>query len=97
MWFVLAALFFVLSPGVLLTLPPGSKGVWMSCQTSVTAAIVHSLVFVLVLSCLKKHFYEGFGLPSGAVCSDNNACTSKNCVASSRLVKGQNVITRKCK
>jgi len=62
MWFIVAALFFVLSPGVFLTLPPSSKGIWMSGQTSVTAAIVHALVFVLILSCLKKHFlkHEGF-------------------------------------
>ena len=50
--FLLAALFFVLSPGVFLTLPAGSKGVWMSGQTSVAAAIVHALVFILVL-----HFF----------------------------------------
>lgn len=97
MWFVLAALFFVLSPGVLLTLPPGSKGVWMSCQTSVTAAIVHSLVFVLVLSCLKKHFYEGFTAPSGTVCTSDTGCASKKCISSSKVVNGKNVVTGKCK
>jgi hypothetical protein len=66
--FWLAALFFVLSPGVLLTLPPGSKGIFRSGQTSIAAAIVHALVFVLVLSCC-KHFFlstEGFeGNPEG--------------------------------
>ena len=46
---LLAFLFFILSPGMLLTLPPGSKGVWMSCQTSVTAALVHTVVFSLVV------------------------------------------------
>ena len=50
--FVLVILFFVFSPGVFLTLPAGSKGVWMSRQTSVAAAIVHALVFVIVL-----HFF----------------------------------------
>lgn len=60
-WFYLAALFFVLSPGVVLTLPPGSKGIFFSCQTSIVAAIVHALVFVLVLCLLKKYFgVEGF-------------------------------------
>jgi len=54
--FLLAALFFLLSPGVLLTLPAGSKGIWMSGQTSVAAALVHSLVFVVVLVLIKKHF-----------------------------------------
>jgi len=49
MWLVLAALFFVLSPGVLLTLPPGGKGIFMSCQTSVMAAFVHAIVFAVVV------------------------------------------------
>jgi hypothetical protein len=53
-------LFFVLSPGVLLTLPPGSRGVWMSRQTSILAAAVHALVFVFAASYLKGYFYEGF-------------------------------------
>ena len=73
MWFVIAALFFILSPGILVTLPPSSKGIWMSGQTSVTAVIVHALVFVLVLSCLKKRFlqHEGFFV---------STCSSKNIV-----------------
>jgi len=74
--FLLAALFFVLSPGILLTLPAGSKGLFMSCQTSVPAAIVHALVFVLVVHVLKRHcgLMEGFadcpsgGCPSGKKC-----------------------------
>jgi hypothetical protein len=45
----LAFLFFILSPGMLLTLPPGSKGVWMSCQTSVAAAFVHTIIFSLLV------------------------------------------------
>jgi hypothetical protein len=59
-WFYLAALFFVLSPGVLLTLPPGSKGIFMSGQTSIVAAVVHALVFVLVCCWLKPYLKEGF-------------------------------------
>ena len=53
--FLLAALFFLLSPGVLLTLPAGSKGIWMSGQTSIAAALVHSLVFVIVLVLFKEY------------------------------------------
>ena len=53
--FLLAVLFFLLSPGVLLTLPAGSKGIWMSGQTSIAAALVHSLVFVIVLVLAKKY------------------------------------------
>jgi hypothetical protein len=65
-WLCLAALFFVLSPGVLLTLPPGSKGVFFSGQTSLVAAAVHALVFVLVLCYLKRFMLEGFEASSDA-------------------------------
>jgi len=41
-------LFILLSPGVLLTLPPGSKGIFMSGQTSLIAVVVHSVVFLVV-------------------------------------------------
>jgi len=68
----LAVLFFVLSPGVLLTLPPGSKGICCSGQTSVAAAIVHALVFVYIVFLLhvfySKSMHEGFdGCPDGNV------------------------------
>ena len=56
-----AVLFFVLSPGVLLTLPPGSKGIFMSCQTSILAAAVHAIVFMLVAGYIKRNYtWEGF-------------------------------------
>jgi len=48
MWYLYAALFIVISPGFLLTLPPGKKGIWMSGQTSVAAVLVHAIVFVVV-------------------------------------------------
>ena len=51
-----AILFILLSPGLLLTLPPGSGGVFMSRQTSVTAIIVHAVVFTAVFSGLRKVF-----------------------------------------
>jgi Ca2+/Na+ antiporter len=51
---LLAILFVLLSPGVLLTIPAGSKGLFMSRQTSIASAIVHSIVFVLVLRLIKK-------------------------------------------
>jgi len=48
---LLLTLFFVLlSPGLLLTLPAGSRGIWMSCQTSTAAVFVHALVFAVVVS-----------------------------------------------
>lgn len=46
---LVAVLFFVLSPGILLTLPPGSRGVFGSGQTSVAAAAVHALVFMVAV------------------------------------------------
>ena len=56
---LLALLFFLISPGVLLTLPAGSKGLWMSRQTSVASALVHALVFVVGVSLLNDD-EEGF-------------------------------------
>ena len=45
---VCGLLFFLLSPGVLLTIPPCSKGLFLSGQTSILAAAVHAVVFVIV-------------------------------------------------
>lgn len=47
MYLLTALLFFVLSPGVLLTIPPGPGGLWMSRETSLAAAAVHALVFLV--------------------------------------------------
>jgi hypothetical protein len=56
MWWLCGLLFFILSPGVLLTLPPGSRGIFMSRQTSIAAAAVHSVVFVLVAHVLRSYY-----------------------------------------
>jgi hypothetical protein len=53
---VTTMLFLALSPGMLLTLPPGSKGVFMSGQTSPASALVHTVVFALVFALLRKQF-----------------------------------------
>ena len=45
-------LLFVLSPGVLLTLPPGRGGVFMSGSTSTAAAFIHAVLITVVLSYL---------------------------------------------
>jgi len=42
-------LFVLLSPGLLLTLPPVGKGVFMSGKTSVLAVLVHAVVFAVLL------------------------------------------------
>lgn len=68
-----AILFFILSPGVLLTLPPCSKGIFMSGQTSILAAAVHAVVFVIVCQLIKSYMYSsrvisGFAEPDPAPC-----------------------------
>jgi hypothetical protein len=60
-WLCLAILFVLLSPGVILTLPPGSKGIFFSGQTSFVAAVVHAFVFIFVLHYCKRFLMnEGF-------------------------------------
>ena len=49
-------LFIALTPGVLLTIPPGGKGLFMSGQTSPAAVAVHTVVFALVFALLRKQF-----------------------------------------
>lgn len=53
---VTTTLFILLSPGMLLTLPPGSNGVFTSGQTSLAAAVTHTVVFALVFALLRKQF-----------------------------------------
>ncbi len=47
-------LFLLLSPGMLLTLPPVGKKVFASCKTSVAAVLVHAVVFGLLLAYRKS-------------------------------------------
>ena len=54
--FVPAFLFVLLTPGVLLTLPPGAKGFFLSGETSGTAVGVHTLVFAIVFATLRSQF-----------------------------------------
>lgn len=53
MYLVAAILFVLLSPGVLLTLPPVGKKIFMSGKTSVTAILVHAVVFGIALYFVK--------------------------------------------
>ena len=53
---VATSLFLALSPGLLLTLPPGSGGVVRSGQTSLPAALTHSIVFAVVFALLRRQF-----------------------------------------
>ena len=81
------ALFFVLSPGVLLTLPAGSKGIWMSGQTSVVAALVHALVFVLVLTVVMKYM----GISEGFITCGGTACPA-SVTACKKVAKGKSTV-----
>lgn len=46
---VIVILFFLLSPGLLLTLPPGNGGMFLSGQTSIEAVFVHTLLFAFLM------------------------------------------------
>lgn len=54
--FVPALLFVLLTPGVLLTLPPGSAGIFRSGQTSGAAVGVHTLVFAIAFATLRSRY-----------------------------------------
>jgi hypothetical protein len=49
-------LFILLSPGLFLTLPPGSGGVLMSGKTGLTSIATHTLVFAVAFAFLRKTF-----------------------------------------
>ena len=53
---VTTSLFLALSPGLLLTLPPGSGGVFRSGQTSIPAALTHAIVFAIMFALLRRQF-----------------------------------------
>lgn len=78
MWLLLV-LFVLLSPGVLLTLPPVGGQVFMSGKTSLIAVLVHAVIFVVVfiysgdipiLNQLDDYQKEGF-LNSNSQCTTN--------------------------
>ncbi len=82
-WFLPTLLFVLLSPGVLLTLPPKGKGVWMSGQTSLVAVVVHAVVFALAFNYLRgTGMFEGFqdamagadGCPAGMKKDSSGNC-----------------------
>jgi len=57
-------LFVLLSPGVILTLPPVGSKVFFSGKTSIVAVLVHAAVFALVYhlakKAIKKYNLDGF-------------------------------------
>ena len=68
---ILAILFILLSPGVLVTIPPVGKNLFMSCQTSPSAVLFHAIVFTVCVYSIKQYVYksntpsEGFQLIEG--------------------------------
>ena len=51
-----AVLFVLLTPGLVLTLPPKNGGIFMSGQTSPVAVGAHTVVFALVFAFLRGQF-----------------------------------------
>ncbi len=65
MLFLATVLFVLLSPGVLLTLPPIGGKIFMSGKTSLIAVLVHAVVFYVLLSFRRQIpvinvIFEGF-------------------------------------
>ena len=70
----IVALFVVLTPGILLTLPPKSS--------KLTVAIVHGIVFALAYNFLYKAvwsiLYEGFQSPAAAAIAQQQAMVAQD-------------------
>jgi len=58
-------LFILLSPGLLITVPPVGK-LFMSGKTSITAILVHAAIFATILGLLSYLKVEGFQSPNPA-------------------------------
>ena len=66
MLFLATVLFVLLSPGVLLTIPPVGRSILMSGKTSLIAVLVHAVIFYVLLSFRRQIpvinvIFEGFG------------------------------------
>ena len=74
-WLMITLLFIVLSPGLLITIPAGKKGMWMSRQTSVTAIFVHAIIFIIIYQIYLNTcgVWEGFEDASAVDVSDIDA------------------------
>ena len=53
---ITTAMFIALSPGLLLSIPPGSGGIFQSGQTSIESVVTHSIVFAVVFALLRRQF-----------------------------------------
>ncbi len=84
----LTLLFVVLSPGVLLTLPPVGSKIFMSGKTSVVAVLVHAAVFYLVATYVLPELTsrqvlgsEGFKAKSKKLGNGSRCTRDKDCVS----------------
>lgn len=89
-------LFIVLSPGLLLTLPPVGKEIFMSLKTSILAILVHAVVFYILLYYFSGD-YETFQNPSEpSACSrPSTRPAGCDCVTYIQCASGK-CIDRKC-
>ena len=55
---LMTVLFFLLSPGIIVTIPPGNNFPLFNRQTSYTAAFVHAVIFTLVFSLIKWFMFR---------------------------------------
>ena len=60
MLILLTIIFILLSPGMVLTVPPGPKGLFASEETSNLAILVHAAAFFTILSSINSN-YLGLG------------------------------------
>ena len=51
-----ALMFIILTPGVILTIPPGNGGVFFSSETSLVAVLVHTVIFSLMFASIRGLF-----------------------------------------
>lgn len=86
-------LFVLLSPGVLLTLPPVGGKIFMSGKTSLLAVAVHAVVFYVLLSMRRQIpvinvIFEGFTGAVGDTCEKDADCTAgqKKCGADKKCM-----------
>ena len=84
MLLIATALFIALSPGVLLTIPPGKGPLFVSGKTSLVAVFVHAVVFYLALSFFPT-IIEGLENETakkvtGVQCKMSTECQSGVCV-----------------
>ena len=95
---VLATILFVLlSPGILLTLPAGGKGIVMSGQTSMMAVLVHAVLFYFLVPFLtplaRRVGLEGFEGPPAVA---PPMCTSAACGAINMICCPDGKCAAKC-